>query len=68
MSYSEKYYKNAHKFNPKRWLKGDQQYEHIDPFTHLPFGFGARMCIGRRLAEQKIYLILSKVYINYLNI
>lgn len=61
MCYSEKYYKNAKQFNPKRWLKG-AQVEAIDPFTSLPFGFGARMCIGRRLAEQKMYLILSKVF------
>lgn len=64
MTSSEKYYKNPGQFNPKRWLKGHPHSEYIDPYTHLPFGFGARMCIGRRLAEQKIYLILSKVRIN----
>ena len=48
-------------FNPKRWMKGNKEQESINPFTSLPFGFGARQCIGRRLAEQKIYLILIKV-------
>ena len=30
----------------------------------LPFGFGARMCAGRRLAEQEIYITIIKVCFN----
>ena len=33
----------------------------IDPFTIVAFGHGARMCPGRRLAEQEIYLALIQV-------
>nr|QUF59381.1 cytochrome p450 CYP3047A1 [Brachionus angularis] len=61
----EKYFKDAKKFNPKRWLKENQQSEPIHPYSSLPFGFGARMCIGRRLAEQKMYLIIIKLLKNY---
>ena len=61
LSKSEKYFKNANVFNPKRWLRENQKLDPIDMFASLPFGFGVRMCIGRRLAEQKIYIILMKL-------
>lgn len=63
MGRSEKYFKNPNKYDPKRWLKQNQTTNPIDPYTSLPFGFGPRMCIGRRLAEQKMYLILIKVFL-----
>nr|ATW72314.1 cytochrome p450 CYP3047A3 [Brachionus calyciflorus] len=65
MSKSEKYFKNPNEFKPQRWLKENQQNEPINPYTTLPFGFGSRMCIGRRLAEQKMYLILIKMLQNF---
>jgi cytochrome P450 len=33
----------------------------LDPYSVLAFGFGARMCIGRRTAEQEIFLTIIKV-------
>jgi len=61
-SRSERYFrKNALDFEPSRWSKNKQDKCPIHPFSTLPFGFGKRNCIGKRLAEQEIYLTIIKV-------
>ena len=62
ISKCEKYFKNAKKFDPDRWVNGE---ENINPYAILSFGFGARMCIGRRIAEQEIYLTMVKLIQKY---
>ena len=37
----------------------------LDPFLSLPFGFGPRMCIGRRLAEQSILVLVQNLVEKY---
>ena len=37
----------------------------LDPFLSLPFGFGPRMCIGRRLAEQSILVLIQNLVEKY---
>ena len=53
---------------PERWLKGNdrQGYNPDGKFQYLPFGFGPRMCIGKRVAEMEIHIVLAKVrcYVN----
>ena len=63
---SERFFKNAKEFDPRRWLRTDEKSEeNVHPYAHLPFGFGARQCIGRRIAEQEIYTILTKIIQRY---
>jgi cytochrome P450 len=58
----EKYYPEADKFIPERWLKNEAQYnKKTHPFVTMPFGFGPRMCIGRRFAELEIETLVTKV-------
>lgn len=61
---SERFFRNALKFDPSRWESGKEQIgQH--PYSALPFGFGPRACIGRRIAEQEIYLTLIKLIQNF---
>ena len=46
-------------FKPERWLRNTRT--DIAPFSFIPFGFGACMCIGRRFAEQEIMLAVAVV-------
>ena len=45
------------KFHPERWLDGFTPA----PFTYLPFGYGARYCIGAQLATTLIKLSLAQL-------
>ncbi|CAD7077467.1 unnamed protein product [Hermetia illucens] len=66
----DKLYTNAKKFIPERWLKNQEselskETKSVSPFTFLPFGFGPRMCIGRRFAELEIEVFVSKLVRNF---
>ncbi|EHB07627.1 25-hydroxyvitamin D-1 alpha hydroxylase, mitochondrial [Heterocephalus glaber] len=49
-------------FRPARWL-WESPAPH--PFASLPFGFGKRSCIGRRLAELQLQMALAQILTNF---
>lgn len=54
------------KFEPERWLKTENaicpvHQNKIHPYVSLPFGYGRRSCLGRRLAETELNILLAKV-------
>ncbi|XP_071539294.1 LOW QUALITY PROTEIN: probable cytochrome P450 49a1 [Panulirus ornatus] len=57
--WDEKYFPQADKFIPERWLR-HKPLGPIHPYASLPFGTGTRMCIGRRIAEQEMYTFLAR--------
>ncbi len=65
----ESVFANAAQFKPERWLdrqsaeSGGQRAK--SDFNYLPFGYGARYCIGARLATTLIKLHLTHLLEHY---
>ncbi|XP_058453019.1 probable cytochrome P450 12a4, mitochondrial [Malaya genurostris] len=57
------HFARAKEFLPERWLKEDgiPEGKNSHPFVYLPFGFGARACIGKRLAMLEMEMIISRI-------
>ncbi|XP_054637018.1 cytochrome P450 11B, mitochondrial isoform X2 [Dunckerocampus dactyliophorus] len=71
---SAEVFDNPLTFDPGRW--GDMREEGVERggggareegagFRSLAFGFGARQCVGRRIAENEIQLCLMHILLNF---
>ncbi|KAM7361973.1 uncharacterized protein ACRADG_012837 [Cochliomyia hominivorax] len=66
-----KYYPHPNQYLPERWLRSNWEMENnkecphalrsSKPFVHLPFGFGPRSCIGRRIVEMELELCIARL-------
>ncbi|XP_059174082.1 cytochrome P450 10-like [Physella acuta] len=65
MYHNPELFPNPEEFLPERWLRGEQMDATIKSTSQLIWGHGARMCIGRRLAEQEMHITLSKIIQNF---
>ncbi|XP_030572608.1 probable cytochrome P450 12d1 distal, mitochondrial [Drosophila novamexicana] len=63
----EAYFPQADKFLPERWLRDPETNKKagVTPFTYLPFGFGPRMCIGKRVVDLEMETSLAKLIRNF---
>lgn len=60
----EKYYPQPTQFIPERWIvekSNPLYYGNSHPMVTQPFGFGVRSCIGRRIAELEIEILIQKL-------
>ncbi|KAK6637987.1 hypothetical protein RUM44_008411 [Polyplax serrata] len=56
------YFPQPDAFLPDRWLRGDTGYQGVsNPNASLPFAFGLRSCVGKKIAETQILVTLSKI-------
>ncbi|XP_038577003.1 cytochrome P450 [Micropterus salmoides] len=65
VSYDENIFPDPHTFLPQRWLRVAEEKSKPHPFGSVPFGFGIRACLGRRVAELEMYLLLSRLIKRY---
>ena len=65
MCRQEEYFPKPNEFIPERWIKGHPLESKASPYVMLPFGFGTRMCIGRRLAEMEMWQLTCKMLQNF---
>ena len=63
MGRGESIFENAEAFKPERWLRNkDKAFtKAVEAFSSIPFGFGTRMCLGRRIAELELHLLLARI-------
>lgn len=70
----EEYFSQAEQFKPERWIVDRSKQSSISQgnarnaanrYLWLPFGHGTRMCLGRRIAELEMYILLCQIVANF---
>jgi cytochrome P450 family 9 len=57
------YYPDPDRFDPERF--SDENKSKINPYTYLPFGTGARSCIGSRFALMETKVLFFHLLSNF---
>ncbi|KAH8243067.1 hypothetical protein KR032_004291 [Drosophila birchii] len=71
---NDEYFPQASEFLPERWLRTPKnaqskcpanELKSKNPFVFLPFGFGPRMCVGKRIVEMELELGIARIIRNF---
>ncbi|XP_053951150.1 probable cytochrome P450 12e1, mitochondrial [Anastrepha ludens] len=66
----ERYVPQPDKFIPERWLRNDKSAQALEgqisnPFLYVPFGFGPRSCVGKRIVNMELEITLARLVRNF---
>ncbi|KAH8410742.1 hypothetical protein KR222_002198 [Zaprionus bogoriensis] len=66
----DRFYPRAKEFLPERWVRSSESADklmadNLSPFIYLPFGFGPRMCAGKRIVDMELELTLANLVRNF---
>ncbi|CAD6992841.1 cytochrome P450 CYP12A2-like [Ceratitis capitata] len=65
---NEKFVVEPNKYIPERWVRNDpegRKYHIENPFLFLPFGFGPRSCVGKRIVDLELEVTLARLVRNF---
>lgn len=72
LNMDETHYPRAKEYLPERWLRPKQcdddslkELKPSNPFVFLPFGFGPRSCVGKRIVEMELELGIARLVRNF---
>ena len=52
-------------FEPERWLNKSPEQLRVLETSFIPFGYGARICIGKNLAIMEIKILIACMFLRY---
>ncbi|XP_035019223.1 cytochrome P450 11B, mitochondrial [Hippoglossus stenolepis] len=60
-------FENPQSFQPGRWSNSREEGQRAEGtgFRSLAFGFGARQCVGRRIAENEMQLLIMHILLSF---
>ncbi|TMW47152.1 hypothetical protein DOY81_007770 [Sarcophaga bullata] len=63
----ERYFPKPNEFIPERWLRKDSSVhnKNVNPFIYLPFGFGPRSCVGKRIVDIEMEITTANLVRNF---
>lgn len=61
----ERYFKDPGEFKPERFDPDCPENKERHPSAYMPFGLGARACIGSKFSTQEAKIALIKLYQNF---
>ncbi|XP_066928075.1 steroid 17-alpha-hydroxylase/17,20 lyase-like [Clytia hemisphaerica] len=65
MHHDPTHWNEPEKFKPERWLNADGSLKKEKATHYIPFSAGTRVCLGKRMAEMQLFLIVTRLLVNF---